>query len=128
MELAVILLILGYGMIGWFLYSQLAPVKGLKTLTNREFAEQLKNSNNKILIDVRVPREYELGHIPGAVNIPLPDLKKRIKEIPQDKEIFLYCRSGMRSKQAARILSHRGFRNLKHLHGGIMAWDEIIHY
>ena len=107
MELAVILLILGYGMIGWFLYSQLAPVKGLKTLTNREFAEQLKNSNNKILIDVRVPREYELGHIKGAVNIPLSELKKRAKEISRDKEIFLYCRNGMRSKRAARILRKR---------------------
>ncbi|WP_333474169.1 rhodanese-like domain-containing protein [Paenibacillus gyeongsangnamensis] len=64
-----------------------------------------------------------LSFIPGAKNIPLSQLSRRIDEIPKDRDLLLYCRSGMRSKSAARILRKRGFVRLILLQGGINAWS-----
>jgi rhodanese-related sulfurtransferase len=60
-----------------------------------------------ILTPHREPFEVQAGYIPGAVNIPLSQLKNRLGEIPKDKQVYLYYRSGMRSKQAAKILKKR---------------------
>ncbi|NHN33757.1 rhodanese-like domain-containing protein [Paenibacillus agricola] len=106
----------------WFVYSRFAGVKGLKHLVPDQFQDELKGNHNKVLIDVREPGEVKQGYIPGALNIPLSQIKNRVGEIPKDKSVYLYCRSGMRSKQAARILSKNGFQELAHLQGGIMSW------
>lgn len=110
---------------GYILFSRFAPVKGLRSLKSQLFKEELDQNKNKILIDVREPHEYQEGFIPGAINIPLSKLKSQINAISKDKHIFLYCRSGMRSKQAARILVKQ-FQNLTHLQRGIMSWDGKI--
>ncbi|MED4602021.1 rhodanese-like domain-containing protein [Paenibacillus validus] len=104
----------------WMFYKQFTPVKGLRNLQLREFKEEYKGNK---LIDVRESREYTRGYIPGAVNIPLSQLKQRLGEIPKDKPVYLYCQSGMRSKQAGKILSNNGYGQIAHLTGGIMAWD-----
>lgn len=104
----------------WMLYKQFAPVKGMRNLTAEQFQEESKG--NKV-IDVREVHEYKRGHIAGAVNIPLSQLPKRLGEIPTDKKVFLYCQSGMRSKQAAKLLSRNGYTNLANLHGGISVWS-----
>lgn len=122
MDSTMIFNILLYVLLGWFIYSRFAPIKGLKNLPESEFAAQLGKNPKKILIDVREPHEFKSGYIPGAANIPLSQLKSRAGEIPKDRDVFLYCRSGMRSKQAAKILAKAGHRNLSHLQGGMMAW------
>lgn len=71
-----------------------------------------------VLIDVRTPMEFTLGFIEGAVNIPLDELRGRIKEIPKDKEVILYCQVGLRGYLAYRILVQNGFQNVKNLSGG----------
>ncbi|MUT68651.1 rhodanese-like domain-containing protein [Paenibacillus sp. NEAU-GSW1] len=106
----------------WFFYSRFAGLKGLRNLTADQFQEEMKSNPNKILIDVREPAEWKQGYIAGAKNIPLSQINQRINEIAADKAVYLYCRSGMRSKQAARILQKRGYKELSHLQGGIMAW------
>jgi rhodanese-related sulfurtransferase len=126
MEISTILNILAYGLIAWFLFTRLAPIRGLKNLSADEFSRQMGNEEHKILIDVREHKEYKAGYIPGAVNIPLSQLKRRMTEIPKDKQVYLYCRSGMRSKQAARILSKKGYSDLAHLQGGILTWSGKI--
>jgi len=105
-----------------FLYFRFAPVKGLKTLSGEAFQAELEAPDRPLLIDVREPAEYRSGHIPGAKNIPLSQLKKRLHEIPKDRRLLLYCRSGMRSKTAAKILLRHDYKNLAHLGGGIAAW------
>ncbi|TVY01036.1 rhodanese-like domain-containing protein [Paenibacillus cremeus] len=110
----------------WFIYTRFAGVKGLKNLMQDQFRDELKGNHPKFLIDVREPMEVTQGFIPGAINIPLSQLKNRIDEIPRDKHVYLYCRSGMRSKQAARILQRNGYRELAHLQGGIMSWKGKI--
>ena len=69
---------------------------------------------NQFLLDVRTPEEVEAGTIPGAVNIPVDDLRERLAEVPQDKEILAFCQVGLRGYLACRILSQHGFacRNL----------------
>lgn len=104
----------------WMLYKQFAPVKGVRNVSAKQFQDESKG--NKV-IDVREVHEYKRGHIAGAANIPLSQLPQRMEEIPKDKQVFLYCQSGMRSKQAAKLLSRKGYTNLANLNGGISAWS-----
>jgi rhodanese-related sulfurtransferase len=69
------------------------------------------------LLDVRTPREFDLGHIPGAINIPLDDLRDRWGEIPVGKPVLAYCQVGMRGYLATRILLQKGFP-VQNLSGG----------
>ncbi len=105
-----------------FFYFRFGPTKGLKTLSAANFKKELEGSKQTVLIDVREPGEFKGGHIQGAKNIPLSQLNRRLCEIPKDRDLLLYCRSGMRSKSAARILMKNGFTRLAHLRGGISAW------
>jgi rhodanese-related sulfurtransferase len=61
------------------------------------------------LVDVRTPQEYAGGHIPGAVNIPVDDLRSRLNEFPRDRKIAAYCQVGQRGYLATRILLQAGF-------------------
>ncbi len=81
-----------------------------------------KISNNSFLLDVREVMEFREGHITGAVNIPLHKLRHRLAEIPRDKEILVYCRSGLRSYIATRILLQNGFK-VQNISGGILVYD-----
>jgi peroxiredoxin family protein/rhodanese-related sulfurtransferase/TusA-related sulfurtransferase len=74
------------------------------------------------LLDVRGPQEYELSHIPGAVNIPLAKLRTQLDRIPRDKPIYLYCKVGFRSYLAFRILKQRGFTPVATLAGGSLTF------
>jgi NADPH-dependent 2,4-dienoyl-CoA reductase/sulfur reductase-like enzyme/rhodanese-related sulfurtransferase len=62
------------------------------------------------LVDVRTPQEFASGHIPGAVNIPVDDLRSRLGELPRDREIVSYCQVGQRGYLATRILKQAGFK------------------
>jgi rhodanese-related sulfurtransferase len=88
-----------------------------------------------ILVDVREPAEYLKGHIPGAVLLPrgmiefdmhkVIDQARKNRDLPQeDTEIVLYCGTGGRSALAARVVEEIGYRNVKSLSGGIVAWAE----
>lgn len=127
MDSSTIIQVIMYGLIAWFLYSRLAPIKGLQNLNAEQVSERLKKNGGAFLIDVREPYEYKSGFIPKAVNIPLSQLSRRVKEIPKNTEVILYCRSGMRSKQAAKVLKKQGYSELAHLQGGISAWTGAIH-
>jgi NADPH-dependent 2,4-dienoyl-CoA reductase/sulfur reductase-like enzyme/rhodanese-related sulfurtransferase len=75
------------------------------------------SSNGALLLDVRDPDEFESGHVPGAKNIPLPELRGRLNELPTTREIRLYCGVGQRAYYATRLLKQRGFQVLN-LSGG----------
>lgn len=75
-----------------------------------------------VLVDVREIEEYEQGHIPGAVNIPLNTVPTRIAEIPQDKAVVLVCARGGRSAMAAEFLTGQGYRQLYNLVDGTLGW------
>lgn len=71
------------------------------------------------LIDVRTPDEFALGTLKGAINIPLDDMRERMKEISQDKPVYLYCGVGLRGYLASNILLQNGFKEVKNLIGGL---------
>lgn len=95
----------------------------VRTLKSAEFRSEMEQSMSKLLIDVREPVEYKNGFIPGAINIPLSQIEQRMGNIPKDRDLLLYCRSGMRSKNAARILRKHGYTRLVNLQGGISSWS-----
>ncbi len=75
------------------------------------------------LLDVRQPKEYETGHIPGAVLAPLPELSEHLDRLDPARPTIVYCAVGGRSRVAAQILSGKGFTRVLNLKGGINAWE-----
>lgn len=74
------------------------------------------------VLDVRTADEYVSGHVPGAVNIPHDQLASRLAEVPKDRDVVLYCRSGRRAELAGDVLAESGYTRLGHLEGDIVAW------
>jgi rhodanese-related sulfurtransferase len=77
------------------------------------------------LLDVRTPQEFAEGHIAGAVNVPYDQLATRLAEVPKDKDVVLYCRTGRRAGVAADVLAANGYTRLSHLEGDMIAWTEM---
>ena len=75
-----------------------------------------------LLIDVRSPDEFRGGHARGARSIPLPTLSGSASHLPREKQIYLICASGHRSRAAARMLEKAGFENVSSVRGGTAAW------
>jgi rhodanese-related sulfurtransferase len=92
-----------------------------KNITVNELKIMMDEKANITIIDVREPEEYANGHIPTAINIPLHELPLRINEL-KEKNIVVYCASGVRSKASAEMLSRNGVQNVWNLVGGLKAW------
>lgn len=86
----------------------------------RELAEQ---KDSVMLIDTRTPEEFSFGTIPGAINIPLDEMREHLAEIPTDKPVVLFCAVGLRGYLAQRILMGRGYRNVRNLIGGYKTYS-----
>ena len=91
----------------------------VKTIQNKLGNEEVT------LLDVREVSEYEGGHIEGAVNAPLSSLDANQLPYPKDEPIYVICRSGNRSAQAASQLQDAGYTEIYDVSGGMMAWESI---
>ena len=74
------------------------------------------------ILDVRTPEEYREGHIPGARLLPVGELGRRYREVPQDKAVYIICRSGSRSATATVWLLKKGYGNVYNISGGMNRW------
>ena len=85
--------------------------------------QEYKNAAGAVLLDVRTPQEYREGHIPGSQNVPLQQLDK-VEEVTENKDtvLYVYCRSGARSRQAVSLLQAMGYANVRNI-GGIAAYS-----
>lgn len=83
---------------------------------------QKQHADHLFVLDVRTPQEFAEGHVPGAVNISHDQLAARLAEVPKDKDVVLYCRSGRRAAMAADVLRANGYTRLSHLDGDMQAW------
>jgi hydroxyacylglutathione hydrolase len=78
-----------------------------------------------VVIDVRNDNEWNDGHIPSAMHIPLGHLAERIAEIPDDKKVVVQCQGGGRSSIGASLLQKMGRTNVANLAGGFRAWERV---
>jgi len=98
------------------------------TINVRQLKEMLdareKGERDFILIDVREPGEYEIVNIPGSVLIPKGEflMGDALEHLPQDKQVVLHCRSGVRSAEVLAVVKNAGFKDAIHVGGGVLAW------
>ena len=92
--------------------------------TNPVYWRELRDieMENKFLLDVRTSDEFALGTLPGAVNIPLDELRDRLTELPEDRMIYTFCAVGLRGYLAYRILIQHGFEKVRNLSGGLKTY------
>jgi glyoxylase-like metal-dependent hydrolase (beta-lactamase superfamily II)/rhodanese-related sulfurtransferase len=105
-----------------------APALGVPEISVEDVSKLIGREGAGLLLDVRQPDEYvsELGHVPGALLIPLPELPARLSEIERfrDEKIIAICRSGSRSAKATSLLQDAGFRDVWNMTGGTLAWRQ----
>jgi len=96
-------------------------------VTVQEMKKALENPSLGIrVIDVREPDEYEICHVRGVPQIPLSVLNQRFTELNPNQQLYIHCKSGVRSMKALNFLREQGFKYVKSVKGGILAWaDEI---
>lgn len=88
--------------------------------------ELLEKKEQVVLVDTRTAEEFSFGTIPGALNIPLDEMRERLAEIPADKPVVLFCAVGLRGYLAQRILMGRGYRNVRNLTGGYKTYSTAV--
>ena len=102
----------------------------LNNLQPIDFQQKINAAESPIIIDVRTPREFAGGHIENAINIDYlgPDFWEQIEVLPNDKNIFVYCRTGRRSIRACTLMKNGGFDEDKifNLEGGYPLWLEEV--
>jgi rhodanese-related sulfurtransferase len=91
-----------------------------------DLAARLQRPSPPTIVDVRGPDEFtgELGHIDGAINIPLADLPSRLGDLSVDHGVVLVCKTQVRSARAADVMRASGFRDVAVLRGGMVAWAQ----
>ena len=95
-------------------------------LSASQATRMLNNHDNALVLDIRTQDAFNKGHIRGAQNIPLAELKKSLDKLEKykSKPVLLYCNSGTTTTKAGKLLQSGGFSDVYHLDGGINAWKE----
>ena len=93
-------------------------------MSAEDLSTRMASETPPLILDVRTPREYAEGHLPGAINVPHRALPERLAEILgfRDRQVVLYCERGKRSVMATAVLREAGFSSLWHLQGHMVAW------
>jgi len=117
-------------------YEQFCGIRGEETeaqaveeseeITVTELKARMDRGEKVTLIDVREPYELAIAQIPGGKLIPLGQIEERAGELDPNAEILLYCRSGKRSADALNRLKSKGFKHLKNVVGGVLAWSDAV--
>ncbi|MBP1950369.1 rhodanese-like domain-containing protein [Virgibacillus litoralis] len=113
-----IVILVGVGVFRYFRQKNVVTI-----LTEDQFRKGYRKAQ---LIDVREPQEFKKGHILGARNIPVTQMKQRLVEMRKDKPLYLYCQSGSRSARAAQLLHKKGYTDINQLKGGFKKWTGKI--
>lgn len=93
-----------------------------KDISSREAKALIEKNKNIFLLDVRTPQENSQARLPGTVLIPINEFEGRIKEVPRNKTILVYCAVGSRSKPVAEYLSRSGYKDVYNMSDGIVGW------
>ena len=98
------------------------PVETVHTISAHELANELKAGSRQTVVDVRTEKEWNAGHIDGAIHVHGGTLQDRFAEIPRDVPVTVICGSGYRATIAASFLQREGFRDVRNVIGGMSAW------
>lgn len=120
-------------LMGMFLFTscgaqESASVEPYKAIPFAKYSKEIA-SNEVLVVDVRTPSEFNQGHIEGAINIDFngSDFSSQISKFDTEKPIYIYCRSGARSRSAGNIMHRLGFKEVIDLRGGILTWrGEVV--
>jgi SulP family sulfate permease len=99
------------------------PDGEVNEISPQKLWKQLDTTSAPLVVDVRAPREFSRSHIPKAELIPFPILLKNLKAIPHNRRVVFVCRGGRRSQRAAYLMSHKGYKKVAYLQGGMQAWE-----
>lgn len=111
---------------GLMLVRGTASAEALTTLdvaTLHEAMNDAAANDEPTLVDVREPYEYDEGRVPGALSMPLGQVVALAADLPKDQPLYVICRSGNRSLQAAEALVEAGFQDVRNVGGGMIAWQ-----
>lgn len=99
---------------------------GIKEISAAELKTMIDKKEKFVLVDVREPHEYQIAKIPGSRLIPLGEIAERANELDTADDIVVHCRSGARSAKAIQTLQKMGFKRLRNLKGGVLAWSQDV--
>jgi adenylyltransferase/sulfurtransferase len=102
------------------------PVPDIIDVSPRDLARRLSGKDDLQLIDVREKWEWDISRLPGARLVPLGVLEDELDTIDRDRDVVIYCKSGVRSLYAAQLLRDSGFSRVGNLSGGILRWSEQV--
>ncbi len=105
---------------------EVSEQSGVPEITVTELKSKLDAGEPLFVLDVREPHEYDICRLDGTTLIPLGQLPNRVNELNSADDIVVHCKSGMRSAKAVNFLRQAGFRKVKNLKGGILAWSDQI--
>jgi len=115
-------LVLVAGLASWMAFASDGP---LKPMSQQALLARLQaDADAPFVLDVRTPEEFVAGHVPGAINIPHDRLAGRLAEVPRDRDVVVYCRSGRRAVMAGEVLAGEGYNRLHHLEGDMIGWAD----
>ncbi|MEM9213125.1 MAG: rhodanese-like domain-containing protein [Cyanobacteria bacterium P01_F01_bin.150] len=100
---------------------------GVETVISQEqLLGQISSDAAPLILDVRTIDEYQSGHVPGAINIPIQELSYRLEDLPDNKDIsiVIYCERGVRSRRGYGYLQDAGFTHIQRLEGDMSAWRQ----
>ena len=95
-------------------------------ITVKELKQKMDENPDLQVLDVREPFEVQVGSIPGTIKIPMTIVPLKLEELDNSKEIYVHCKSGMRSARICEFLSYNDFKNIYNVKGGIKAWSAEI--
>jgi adenylyltransferase/sulfurtransferase len=102
------------------------PDPNLAQISPEQLKARIDSGSVPFILDVRNPDEFALARIPNSQLIPLGELPARLAELDPDKELVVHCKMGGRATQAQVFLLQHGFKDVKNLTGGILAWSEKV--
>jgi len=108
-------------------YSKDVAVTGeIELISPQQVYDAIHDNNTVQLVDVRTPEEYKITHLKGSQNICVTsdDFKEKVKTLDKNKPVYVYCRVGGRSADAAKKLKKMGFTKIYDMDGGILLWEE----
>lgn len=98
----------------------------MRNISPEELQSRLKAGDKPVILDVREPWEHKLCALPDSVHIPMQQIPAQMETLDPDKELVVYCHTGVRSLHVGQFLEHNGFKNVVNLKGGIEAWAQAV--